>query len=488
MNDQGAENVVPLRGGAAGGDPPPSSSGGSPATGGKGARPKKKLDWGSINRLFKSFVLIYPTDTVWDEETRSIVKINALRLAFGSDTVKVWLADKERRRMVHVDNLVFEPGQNLGPDYINLFDGLPTEPEEGDCAVMIELLHYLCSTSDAPGLGPEEIADWVLRWCALPLQRPGAKLDTALVFHGSQGTGKNLFFDVLRDLYGEYGVMVGQTEIEDKYNTWLSRRLLIVGDEVVSRQEMYHAKNRLKWIVTQKTKIPIRAMHQDTRWESNHANLVFLSNEAQPLALEDGDRRYCVIYTPTKHLGDLYQRVSEFLDAGGAAKFLHFLINLDLQDFGEHTKPPLTTAKQTLIELGFKPAERFMHEWISGFLPLPMRVCGVEQLYQAFQRWAHQNGERYPPKQADFTQQARKFVDERIEVSADGVRQAPLFDYKVIQTRAGPSSPRKAMRCWIPRGCRPPEGTTEGEWAGSSIDSFQTVVRNFLRAADGEDS
>lgn len=486
MNDQGAENVVPLRGGAAGGDPPPTSEGGSTATGGKGSRPKKKLDWGSINRLFKSFVLIYPTDTVWDEETRSIVKINALRLAFGSDTVKVWLADKERRRMVHVDNLVFEPGQDLGPDYINLFDGLPTEPEEGDCAVMIELLHYLCSTSDAPGLGPEDIADWVLRWCALPLQRPGAKLDTALVFHGPQGTGKNLFFDVLRDLYGEYGVMVGQTEIEDKYNTWLSRRLLIVGDEVVSRQEMYHAKNRLKWIVTQKTKIPIRAMHQDTRWESNHANLVFLSNEPQPLALEDGDRRYCVVYTPTKHLGDLYQRVSEFLEAGGAAKFLHFLLNLDLQDFNEHSKPPLTVAKQTLIELGFKPSERFIHEWLEGFLPLPMRVCSVEQLYSAFKRWAHVNGERYPPKQAEFTLQAKRFVSERPEVGPDGERLDPVLDCKVVQARQGPGVARKSLRCWIPRGCAPPDGQSIGLWAGESIDSFESVVRGFLRSAEDE--
>ena len=331
-------------------------------------------------------------------------------------------------------------------------------------------------------MGPEDIADWVLRWCALPLQRLGAKMDTALVFHGPMGTGKNLFFDVLRDLYGDYGVMVGQTELEDKYNAWLSRRMLIVGDEVVSKQEMHHVKNRLKWIVTQKSKIPIRAMQQDTRWENNHANLVFLSNESQPLALEDGDRRYMVVYTPTADRGDLYARVGEFLEAGGAAKFLHFLMHLDLEGFNEHTKPPLTQAKATLIEMGLKPAERFMREWISGFLPLPQRVCSVEQLYRCFQRWCGQAGERWPPSQALFTEQSRRYAKERVELDAEGEQLAPRFDVRVIAvpdpTKA---TGRTSVRCWIPRGCGPQDGRTWGEWAVEAIDEFEPTARGFLR-------
>jgi putative DNA primase/helicase len=43
--------------------------------------------------------------------------------------------------------------------------------------------------------------------------------------------------------------MVGQTEIEEKYNGWLSGKQFIIGNEVVSRQELYHTKNRLKWVI-----------------------------------------------------------------------------------------------------------------------------------------------------------------------------------------------------------------------------------------------
>ncbi len=463
--------------------------------GGKGRGPLPKHVQANLEALRAGFAYQYGSKIAWDLARRESIEIANLRHTFGSDAVRIWMNSPDRR-VIYGEQVMFEPGQELPADCLNLFGGLPSEPEEGDYAVMQELLRHLCATSEAPGMGPEDIADWVMRWCALPLQQIGAKMTTALVFHGPQGTGKNLFFDVLRDMYGEYGVMVGQTELEERYNTWLSGKMLIIGDEVVSRQEMYHTKNRLKWIITQETKIPIRAMHADTRWESNHANLIFLSNESQPLALEAGDRRFMVIYTPVAEDGDLYARVREFLAAGGARRFLHYLQTLDLQDFNRHTKPPLTKAKEALIELGYKPAERFMHEWLGGYLPLPMRVCSTEQLYRAFRRWSDSTGERYYPKQAEFTLQASRFAMERIERDAEGKRLDPPFRVKTVQVpHEAAVTGRKSYRCWIPRGCGfrelpPPddateqekaEAPTEGGWARECIDEFEAVLKGFLR-------
>jgi putative DNA primase/helicase len=128
----------------------------------------------------------------------------------------------------------------------------PVPCEAGDVAPMLRLLRHLCSESvlvaavgDAEqGLDAGDVGDvdavmhWVLCWMAYPHQHIGAKMRTALVFHGSQGTGKNLFFDLWRDTFGDMGKTVGQTELDEKYNTWLSRSLAIVGDEVVSKQEL----------------------------------------------------------------------------------------------------------------------------------------------------------------------------------------------------------------------------------------------------------
>jgi putative DNA primase/helicase len=471
--------------------PPPDESVADASSSGKGGgKREKKIDWGRYSYLLENFVLIYPTDTAWDREKRKLVKISNMAHMFGTDYVRMWKASPDRK---HIDEeqLVFDPTGSCGPDAINLWDGLAIEPIEctgKDCAPMIDLLLHLCSRCDSQHSSIDEIMHWVLRWLALPFQRKGAKMATALVFHGPQGVGKNLFFDVIRKMYGKYGVMVGQTEIEEKYNGWLSAKQFVIGNEVVSRQELYHMKNRLKWVIDSET-IPIRMMNMDTRFEQNWANLVFLSNENKPLVLEDGDRRHLVVYTPTPEDKGLYDRVRRFLEDDGAGKFLHYLLTYPLDDFGPHAKPPMTEAKRELIDLSLSPDERFMADWIDGFLSLPVQVCSNEQLYQAFQRWCERSGERYVPAQHAFTTQAKRWALERLDRDAEGRRLEPCLSYKVVTSPPDPATQkRRSMRIWIPRGCGPMNGLTEGEWAVGAVDAFALPLGRFLRSRDSMES
>ena len=465
----------------------PASGGATAPAGGKGAaKPRRKstINLGNYIRLMEGYALIYGTKTAWDELRHRIVPIDALRLAMTSDAVKAWL-NSPQRRMVMPEQLMFEPGQELPPGCIQLFGGLEVEPlacQAEEVAPMLELLRHLCGDSADTPEGVREVMHWILRWQAYPLQRLGAKMQTACVMHGPQGTGKNLYWDVWRDLYGRYGITVGQTELEDKFNGWLSQKLAIIGDEVVSRQEMYHNKNRLKLIVTQESKFPIREIQQPTRWESNHCNVVFLSNESQPLALEERDRRYMVVYTPLAADPALYERVRAYLAADGARKWLYFLKHYPLGDFNPHTKPILTRAKVDLIQSGWLPAQRFAHEWMTGFLPLPVRVCSAEQLYRAFQRWCTVYGERFPPPQGRFTSDVQRWLREHSNVGSDG----PRMVYKVVQLDE--PTGRRAVRCWLPSGTGKTDTyPTEGAWAAESVRAFEAVLRDYLRDITGSD-
>ena len=375
--------------------------------GGRGKKIDPKV-WAAVEALTERFVLVYGTDTAYDREKLKLISVPAMRLAFGRVAVGLWLT-RDYRAMVDPEDLVFEPGDDVAPPRINMWGGFELQPEpceSADVDPMLQLLRHLCSETrmiDANGkpmpTAVDDVMHWILCWCALPLQQPGTKMATALVMHGAQGTGKNLYFDAWRDLYGIYGITVTQTELEDKYNGWVSRKMAAVGDEVVSRAEMYHNKNRLKLIVTQRDKFAIRDLYAAVRWESNHLNVVFLSNESEPLVLEDRDRRYLVIYTPLEAPAELYERVRAFLADGGLAKWLDYLLQYDLDGFHAHAKPPFTEAKRALIEANWRPAVRFVHDWLDGFLDLPMQVCSVEQLYKAFRRFCDQTGERWPPSQ-----------------------------------------------------------------------------------------
>jgi len=470
-DEDGAASVVPIRG-----------------------RRRKKSDTppegvgGGLKRLEQGFRLIYGTDAVWDGEQRITMAVKNLRLVFGNDAVKMWLASGDRRVVMQHD-MVFEPGIEVAEHQVNLFDGLPMEPvpcDESEVKVMLDLLRHLCSMTATGKTSADEVMDWVLKWLAFPLQNVGAKMRSALVFHGPQGTGKNLFFDCIRSMYGKYGRMVGQTELDDKFNDWLSAKLLIIGNEVVTRQELFHNKNKLKWIVTE-DEIPIRGMHQTVRWESNHAQVVFLSNENQPIAVEKDDRRHLVVYTPVAGDEDLYLRVADFLKDGGAGKFMHYLQCYDTSGFGEHTKPIMTEAKAALIELSLKPAERFVNEWLQGLLALPIHVCSAEQLYRVFRRWCDMTGEKWPMSQAQFTQTATRHVLERVQRHPEsGERLPPKLAYKVVMLKHE-IGPRKAMRCWIPRGTAPPDGVSEGEWAAAAVESFELTASRYGRLSAHED-
>jgi putative DNA primase/helicase len=430
-------------------------------------RPRKPrtANPGQVGRLIESFALIYGTQTVWDDETRRIVPVQALRLAMTNEAVKAWLQSPERR-MVKPEELQFEPGRDLEPPCINLFDGFQMQPRKGDCRAILELLQYLCSESASTPEGCAAVCAWVLRWLALPLQRPGAKMRSALVFHGPQGAGKNLLFEVVAAIYGKYSLVVGQDQLEDKFNDWASMKLFLIGDEVVARQELYHHKNKLKAFITGET-IQINAKMMPLRTEANHCNVVFLSNEQQPLALEPGDRRYMVVYTPPRDEQGLYARVADCLANGGREAFFDFLLTMPMQDFDEFQIPPMTRAKADLIELGLRPHERFVREWVTGFLPLPLRVCSTEQLYRAFTRWAQATGERFPPPQVVFSKGVEK-------AGRGKLRCHPI---KLDQGQNG----KQVIRVWIPGDAGPTDGQTLGEWAKDACVSFESDLAKFGR-------
>jgi putative DNA primase/helicase len=334
------------------------------------------------------------------------------------------LFDEAERRLVHKDDVLnllpshgwdelkkhpgwrvardheigFDPTERDSSVKCNMFGGWPTTPREGSCQMLLELLFYLCSKDP----NAREIYNWILCWLAYPLQHRGAKMHSAIVVHGPQGTGKSRIFEAVADIYGTYGRVLGQDALEDKFNAdWAEKKLFIVGDEVMAKVEMYHVKNRLKGFITGST-IRVNPKNVAAHTEKNQMNIVFLSNERQPMILENDDRRHLVIWTPPKPDEDFFAQVNAEIDNGGIAALHHYLLNLDLGDFKPWTKPPMTEAKQDLIDLGLSSEERFLREWqrleVEGRdgEPVPFCPCLGSSLYRVYEDWCKRQGEFRP--------------------------------------------------------------------------------------------
>lgn len=458
----------------------PSGDGGSPGKPNKPAKaekPEKKtertIDWGKLNHLIENFVLIYGTDTVWDASEQLIMKIANMGHAHGSEMVRMW-KNNERRRTVRQTGVVFDPTDTCDPETtVNLYSGMAMEPKKGDVEPILDLVRYLTSRSCDTYDGCDDVMHWMLCWLAYPLQNPGAKLRTSIVMHGDEGAGKNFLFDMVVAIYGKYGALVGQDELEDKFNDWRSCKLFVVGDEVSSRAELVHNKNRLKALITSTT-VQINPKNLPRREEANHINIVFLSNELQPLALDNSDRRYLVVYTPRAKDFSYYKQLGQWREAGGIEAFYHYLLNYPLKDFDPYSPAPMTDAKTALIGLNRKSPELFWAEWRGAELDLPYMACSVQQLYSAYLRWCVRTGERYPFKREQFTPTVLRFAEAQGEFA-----QVKAMNVTTLLKK-------KTVRMYLV--AEPDPSIAQGEWASSCVSSFDDHLRTYFGNSRSHDA
>lgn len=352
------------------------------------AKAAQKVGSGPISDALCRYVYLYPTDSVWDREKREIVPISALKYAI-SNCFSEWI-DHPAREQIDRENLVFDPTQQVDPyTHINMFRGLPLKPEgdEAKCEAIIETVHFLCN-------GDMEVMRWLVNWLAYPLQNVGAKMATAVMMHSEiQGSGKSLLFDgVMRKIYGEYGATLGQHQLESQYTDWRSQKLYGLFEEIFSRGQKYSHTGTVKHMITGETH-RIEKKFVSGWEESNHMNAVFLSNEIQPFPVEPGDRRMLVVWPTAAMPIELQNRTVAELENGGATAFYNWLLAQDLSDFDPHTKPPMTEAKERLIDFGRAGWDTFYREWERGALKAPYQTCLVTDLYRQYKFWCERAGE-----------------------------------------------------------------------------------------------
>lgn len=398
----GWRSASSLRVGGVGGADPQPGDGDDREEGGRGAEAVSVL---SLDEAVERFIFIDDKtgEYVFDTLTREICKrskvIKMLAAGVREDDLKrhpVW-----QRRAVFLDRIGFDPTEKDASVECNLWRGWPTKPKRGKCDLLLSLLHYQCSAEPAVA---NELFDWVIKWLAYPIQHPGTKMQTAIIMHGPQGTGKGRFFEWgYMPIFGRYGVYLDQDALEDKHGSdWQSCKLFVLADEVLARAEMYHHKNKLKNLVTSK-RIRVNPKGLIAYEETNHLNIVFLSNEKQPLVLENDDRRYCVIWTPPPLDQDFYDELSDEIEAGGVEALHWYLLNeVDLGDFRPWTKPPVTQAKRDLINMSRDSVDRFFRDWQTGDTPFPLCPAGSSDVYRAYLLWCRENGERLPRPENHF--------------------------------------------------------------------------------------
>lgn len=372
------------------------SAGAARQGGGDSGGRRKAKSVMSIDDLVARFVPLDDGtgDYVFDTWTNKVAKkaqmIALLPAGVRGDDIKrhpVWV----ERGAYFLDQVGFDPAGNDPDCLLNTWRGWPIQAKAGKCQAILDTLWHLCS-----GEGDEKAAEifkWLLCWMAYPLQNPGAKMSSAVIMHGPQGTGKSLVFQTLAKIYGEYSTVLNQRGLEDKFNSdWSDSKLFILAEEVVTRAEMWHIKNELKELVTGEW-IRINPKNIAAYRQRNRVNICYLSNENQPLPIDNDDRRHLVVYTPPPLAESHYDAAFIEAENGGIEALYHYLLEIDLAGFHPKKRPPMTEAKRDLMALSSPSEIRFATAWVMGDLPYPVMPCRSDDLYAAYLKWCKQNGE-----------------------------------------------------------------------------------------------
>jgi putative DNA primase/helicase len=424
-------------------------------TAGEGREALKPIAF--LDELLERFALVYGQGgTVFDQQEHRLLSLSDMRDAcMRRELARAWQEHPDRR-IVRVEQVGFDPGGDDPQIICNLWAGWPTRPKAGNCDKLLTLLWYMTARETAVR---DELYRWVLCWLAYPIQHAGAKMRTALVVHGPQGTGKNLFFEAYMAIFGPYGRVIDQAAIEDKFNDSFSRKLLLLADEVIARSELYHVKNKLKHLITGDW-IRINPKNLAAYDERNHVNLIFLSNETLPVVLERDDRRYAVIWTPDALPQDFYAEVRAEIAAGGIEALHEHLLTLNIGDFQPGTRPPMTDAKRELIDQSLDSTSRFYLSLAAGDVGgVPLVPCLSDDLYELYRTWAARNGHRAAPHQrlvsAVTRQHGGHSLRRRIVFGKDQADSKPLRSLIEFQ------------------GNEPPPGGDEAEWYGQQVAMFR---------------
>ena len=234
----------------------------------------------------------------------------------------------------------------------------------------LDLVHEVISNND------DVINEYILNWISYIVQHPGTKTGTALVLKGLQGIGKGTFTNILSELLAGYSAknITDISELTGTFNSVIEGRMLIILNELKNcGDDRMSNFNALKSIITDDT-IRINEKLQPRRTAQNLANFIFVSNNAFPVKIETGDRRYVVSFVNGKYKDDLnyFNHLNDVANKEGFYdNLLTFFIKRDISNF-KPQRIPMTEAKQDIIDASKSPVDTFIcdhyRELIDGML------------------------------------------------------------------------------------------------------------------------
>jgi hypothetical protein len=236
---------------------------------------------------------------------------------------------------------------------LNMWTGWGEDVRAGNVQPFLDLSEFLFRDL-------RQHASLPLTLLAYKAQNPGVKVPLALVLVGSQGCGKSLWAECVRDAFYPYTADIPSSALGSNFNGWVERTLIGVINEASEEAFRKHAPT-LRALISDK-RIQLNEKFRAARQVDSYTAYIITSNERGAGAYSADDRRMLVVPCPKKRDPEFYARVSAWRKSGGGRALLHYLLSLDLGGWEPPQQAPLTTEKYLSYMESLSPVQRLAEE------------------------------------------------------------------------------------------------------------------------------
>lgn len=236
--------------------------------------------------------------------------------------------------------------------------------------------------------------DYFIKWLAQLVQQPGHVNRIAVVLKSKQGSGKNRFLDFMHYILGKDLYFETANPVQDLWSRFAvgrKNRVLINIDEA-SGKDTYPFADQLKNMITspnfnyeQKGVSPITLI--------NLNRIIFTTNNACPIKIEEGDRRFVVFECSDELKGNTqyFNEFSQYIDdPANQRAFYEYLMKVDISKIDWINDRPITDLYKDIQEANTPIHVKFFKYLVENNpIDMTLRYSGAS-LFDHFNKFLEQ--------------------------------------------------------------------------------------------------
>jgi hypothetical protein len=211
---------------------------------------------------------------------------------------------------------------------------------------------------------PSPVAEHIERWLAHRVQRPGEKINHALVLGGAQGIGKDSLLEPIRYGVGPWNfVEVSPAQLLGRFNGFVKSVVLRMSEaRDLGDTDRFAFYEHIKSYTASPPDV-LRCDEKNLREYSvmNVCGVIITTNHlTDGIYLPADDRRHFVAWsdcTREQFPADYWRRLYAWYQAGGIEHVGAYLHALDLSDFDAKAPPPKTAAFWSVVDANRAPED-----------------------------------------------------------------------------------------------------------------------------------